>query len=131
MADPKPRVLVAGNQPYSRNTIINLLHAIGYHNTKQAEDGLQAMIKLRIEQFDLVIAESEMPIMDGITLVQEMRADKALATVPILIVFAEAQKENIIAGIQAGANGHMCKPFTAAMLDEKITKILDYANRGG
>ncbi len=131
MTDSRFRVLVVDNLSSARNIMINQLHEIGYPNTKQAEDGLQALIKLRIEQFDLVIADSEMPVMDGFTLVQEMRADKALASVPILIAFAEAKKENIIAGIQAGANGYIFKPFTAATLNEKITKILDHINRGG
>jgi two-component system chemotaxis response regulator CheY len=84
--------------------------------------GLQ---KLRSSQFDFVISDWNMPNMDGLTMLQNIRADPALAKLPVLMVTAEAKKENIIAAAQAGANGYVVKPFTAATLDEKLGKIFE------
>ena len=81
--------------------------------------------KLRSAQFDFVISDWNMPNMDGLTMLQQIRADPALAKLPVLMVTAEAKKENIIAAAQAGANGYVVKPFTAATLDEKLGKIFE------
>jgi CheY-like chemotaxis protein len=84
-----------------------------------------ALAKLRSEQFDFVVSDWNMPNMDGLTMLQNIRADPALAKLPVLMVTAEAKKENIIAAAQAGANGYVVKPFTAATLDEKLNKIFE------
>jgi two-component system chemotaxis response regulator CheY len=91
----------------------------------EAEDGVMALAKLRAEQFDFVVSDWNMPNMDGLTMLQNIRADPALAKLPVLMVTAEAKKENIIAAAQAGANGYVVKPFTAATLDEKLNKIFE------
>jgi two-component system chemotaxis response regulator CheY len=80
-----------------------------------------ALTKLRSEPFDFVISDWNMPVMDGLTMLQTIRADAALSKLPVLMVTAEAKKENIVAAAQAGANGYVVKPFT----DEKLQKIFE------
>ena len=104
-------------------TRVTLTNA-GYQVT-EAVDGLDGLAKLNGGQFDLVITDLNMPNMDGLTMLQNIRADPALAKLPVLMVTAEAKKENIIAAAQAGANGYVVKPFTAATLDEKLNKIFE------
>jgi two-component system chemotaxis response regulator CheY len=127
MADPKMRFLVVDDF----STIKNLLKELGYANVDEAEDGVQALAKLRSESFDFVVSDWNMPNMDGLTMLQNIRADPALAKLPVLMVTAEAKKENIIAAAQAGANGYVVKPFTAATLDEKLNKIFEKLEKAG
>jgi two-component system chemotaxis response regulator CheY len=101
------------------------LKELGYANVDEAEDGVQGLAKLRGEHFDFVVSDWNMPNMDGLTMLQNIRADPALAKLPVLMVTAEAKKENIIAAAQAGASGYVVKPFTAATLDEKLNKIFE------
>jgi len=125
MADPKLRFLVVDDFSTMRRIVKNLLKELGYANVDEAEDGVQALAKLRSEPFDFVVSDWNMPNMDGLTMLQNIRADPALAKLPVLMVTAEAKKENIIAAAQAGANGYVVKPFTAATLDEKLNKIFE------
>ena len=97
----------------------------------EAEDGQMALSKLRSEPFDFVISDRNMPVMDGLAMLQAIRADAALAKLPVLMVTAEAKKENIIAAAQAGASGYVVKPFTAATLDEKLAKIFEKLDKVG
>jgi two-component system chemotaxis response regulator CheY len=90
-----------------------------------------ALAKLRSEPFDFVVSDWNMPNMDGLTMLQNIRADPQLAKLPVLMVTAEAKKENIIAAAQAGANGYVVKPFTAATLDEKLNKIFEKLEKIG
>ena len=123
MADPKTRFLVVDDFSTMRRIVRNLLKELGYTNVDEAEDGVMAMAKLRNETFDFVVSDWNMPNMDGLTMLQQIRADPALCKLPVLMVTAEAKKENIIAAAQAGASGYVVKPFTAATLDEKLNKI--------
>ena len=125
MADPKMRFLVVDDFSTMRRIVRNLLKELGYSNVDEAEDGVMALAKLRSETFDFVVSDWNMPNMDGLTMLQNIRADPALAKLPVLMVTAEAKKENIIAAAQAGANGYVVKPFTAATLDEKLNKIFE------
>ena len=125
MADPKMRFLVVDDFSTMRRIVKNLLKELGYANVDEAEDGVQALAKLRSESFDFVVSDWNMPNMDGLTMLQNIRADPALSKLPVLMVTAEAKKENIIAAAQAGANGYVVKPFTAATLDEKLNKIFE------
>ena len=125
MAGPKTKFLVVDDFSTMRRIVRNLLKELGYTNVDEAEDGSMALSKLRSEQFDFVISDWNMPVMDGLTMLQQIRADPALAKLPVLMVTAEAKKENIIAAAQAGANGYVVKPFTAATLDEKLAKIFE------
>lgn len=131
MADPKTRFLVVDDFSTMRRIVRNLLKELGYANVDEAEDGAMALSKLRSEQFDFVITDWNMPVMDGLTMLQNIRADAALSKIPVLMVTAEAKKENIIAAAQAGANGYVVKPFTAATLDEKLSKIFEKIDAGG
>jgi two-component system chemotaxis response regulator CheY len=119
------RFLVVDDFSTMRRIVKNLLKELGYANVDEAEDGVEALAKLRSESFDFVVSDWNMPNMDGLTMLQNIRADPALAKLPVLMVTAEAKKENIIAAAQAGANGYVVKPFTAATLDEKLNKIFE------
>lgn len=131
MADPKTRFLIVDDFSTMRRIVRNLLKELGYSNVDEAEDGAMALSKLRSEPFDFVITDWNMPNMDGLTMLQSIRADAALSKLPVLMVTAEAKKENIIAAAQAGANGYVVKPFTAATLDEKLAKIFEKLEAGG
>ena len=125
MADPNMKFLVVDDFSTMRRIVRNLLKELGYTNVDEAEDGAMGLSKLRRAQFDFVISDWNMPNRDGLTMLQQIRADPALAKLPVLMVTAEAKKENIIAAAQAGANGYVVKPFTAATLDEKLGKIFE------
>lgn len=131
MADPKMKFLVVDDFSTMRRIVRNLLKELGYTNVDEAEDGAMALSKLRSESFDFVISDWNMPGMDGLAMLQAIRADAALSKLPVLMVTAEAKKENIIAAAQAGANGYVVKPFTAATLDEKLGKIFEKLEKAG
>ena len=125
MADPKMKFLVVDDFSTMRRIVRNLLKELGYSNVDEAEDGAMALTKLKNEQFDFVISDWNMPVMNGLDMLKSIRADATLAKLPVLMVTAEAKKENIIAAAQAGANGYVVKPFTAQALKEKIEKIFE------
>lgn len=131
MADPKTKFLVVDDFSTMRRIVRNLLKELGYTNVDEAEDGSMALSKLKSESFDFVISDWNMPVMDGLDMLKNIRADSALSKLPVLMVTAEAKKENIIAAAQAGANGYVVKPFTAATLDEKLSKIFEKLEKAG
>jgi two-component system, chemotaxis family, chemotaxis protein CheY len=131
MADPKMKFLVVDDFSTMRRIVRNLLKELGYANVDEAEDGVMALAKLRAESFDFVVSDWNMPNLDGLAMLKEIRADANLSHLPVLMVTAEAKKENIIAAAQAGANGYVVKPFTAATLDEKLSKIIDKMAKEG
>jgi len=131
MAGPNTRFLVVDDFSTMRRIVRNLLKELGYVHVDEAEDGAMALSKLRHEQFDFVISDWNMPNMDGLTMLKAIRADAKLAKIPVLMVTAEAKKENIISAAQAGANGYVVKPFTAATLDEKLAKIFEKLEKVG
>ena len=125
MPDPKMKFLVVDDFSMMRRIVRNLLKELGYSNVDEAEDGAMALAKLKNEQFDFVISDWNMPVMNGLDMLKNIRSEPALAKLPVLMVTAEAKKENIIAAAQAGASGYVVKPFTAATLDEKLNKIFE------
>ncbi|AUX91729.1 chemotaxis response regulator CheY [Mixta gaviniae] len=125
MADKNLRFLVVDDFATMRRIVRNLLKDLGYHNVEEAEDGSDALAKLQASPVDFVISDWNMPNMDGLQLLNEIRNDARLSAVPVLMVTAEAKKENIIAAAQAGASGYVVKPFTAATLEEKLNKIFE------
>ncbi|MCB1957665.1 MAG: chemotaxis response regulator CheY [Rhodocyclaceae bacterium] len=125
MADPKMRFLVVDDFSTMRRIVRNLLKELGYTNVDEAEDGVVALQKLNSAPFDFVVTDWNMPNMDGLTLLQTIRATAGLKHLPVLMVTAEAKKENIIAAAQAGASGYVVKPFTAGTLAEKLEKIFE------
>lgn len=117
------RFLVVDDFSTMRRIVRNLLKELGFLHVQEAEDGVDALAKLRAGQFDFVVSDWNMPNMTGIELLQAIRADEKLKHLPVLMVTAEAKKENIILAAQSGASGYVVKPFTAAVLDEKLKKI--------
>ncbi|WP_179404128.1 chemotaxis response regulator CheY [Burkholderia guangdongensis] len=129
--DKNMRILVVDDFPTMRRIVRNLLKELGYGNVDEAEDGAAALVRLRNGGFDFVISDWNMPNLDGLAMLQAIRADASLSHLPVLMVTAEAKKENIIAAAQAGANGYVVKPFTAATLDEKLGKIIEKMAKAG
>ncbi|HEY9192104.1 MAG TPA: chemotaxis response regulator CheY [Methyloversatilis sp.] len=129
MSDPKMKFLVVDDFSTMRRIVRNLLKELGFTNVDEAEDGVVALQKLRASEFDFVVSDWNMPNMTGIELLRAMRADAALKHLPLLMITAEAKKENIIEAAQAGASGYIVKPFTAATLSEKLTKIFEKMNQ--
>ena len=119
------KFLVVDDFSTMRRIVRNLLKELGFTNVDEAEDGAVALTRLREGGFEFVVSDWNMPNMDGLTLLQNVRADPKLKTLPFLMVTAEAKKENIIAAAQAGASGYVVKPFTAATLQEKLEKIFE------
>jgi two-component system chemotaxis response regulator CheY len=107
-----------------RRIVRNLLKEIGYNNADEAEDGVVALSKLRGGHFDFVVSDVNMPNMTGFELLAQIRGDEQLKGLPVLMVTAEAKKENILAAAQGGASGYIVKPFTKATLEEKVQKIV-------
>jgi two-component system chemotaxis response regulator CheY len=122
--DKAMKILVVDDFPTMRRIVRNLLKDLGYTNVEEAEDGARGLARLREGGFNFVISDWNMPNLDGLAMLKEIRADANLKQLPVLMVTAEAKRENIIAAAQAGANGYVVKPFTAATLDEKVTNIL-------
>ena len=125
MADANMKLLVVDDFSTMRRIVRNLLKELGFTNVQEAEDGVDALNKLRAENFDFVVSDWNMPNMTGIELLRAIRADEKLKHLPVLMVTAEAKRENIIEAAQAGASGYVVKPFTAATLDEKLKKIFE------
>ncbi len=124
MADPNMKILVVDDFSTMRRIVRNLLKELGFANVHEAEDGVQGLAKLRGDgDFAFVVSDWNMPNMTGIDMLREIRADAKLKHLPVLMVTAEAKRENIIEAAQAGASGYVVKPFTAATLDEKLQKI--------
>jgi len=125
MVDKNMSILVVDDFPTMRRIVRTLLKELGFANVDEAEDGNDALAKLRNGGFELVISDWNMPNLDGLEMLRQIRVEDGLKHLPVLMVTAEAKKENIIAAAQAGANGYVVKPFTAATLEEKLNKIFE------
>jgi two-component system chemotaxis response regulator CheY len=125
MNKDKMKFLVVDDFSTMRRIVRNLLKELGYVHIDEAEDGVVALAKLKSGSIDFVVSDWNMPNMSGIELLRAIRADAALKHLPVLIITAEARKENIIEAAQAGASGYIVKPFTAATLEEKLNKICE------
>ena len=119
------RILIVDDFSTMRRIVKNLLNDLGFTNTAEADDGTSALPMLQSGSFDFVVTDWNMPNIDGLQLLQAIRSNPALSRLPVLMITAEAKKENIIAAAQAGASGYIVKPFTAATLAEKLQKIFD------
>lgn len=119
------KILVVDDFSTMRRIIKNLLKDLGFTNIQEADDGTTALPMLKQNNFDFVITDWNMPGMQGIDLLKEIRSNEKLKSIPVLMVTAEAKKEQIVTAAQAGVNGYVVKPFTAATLKEKLEKIFE------
>ncbi|KAA8713389.1 response regulator [Pseudomonas syringae] len=126
--DKNMKILIVDDFSTMRRIIKNLLRDLGFTNTSEADDGLTALPMLQSGAFDFLVTDWNMPGMSGIDLLRQVRADERLKSLPVLMVTAEAKREQIIEAAQAGVNGYVVKPFTAQALKEKIEKIFERVN---
>jgi len=127
---PDAKFLVVDDFTSMRRIIRTVLKQIGYIYVEEAENGLVAQGKLNVTDFDFIICDWNMPEMDGLSFLTAVRANDETKHIPVLMVTAEAKKENIVAAAQAGANGYVVKPFTSLTLSEKVTTIFEQKSRG-
>jgi two-component system chemotaxis response regulator CheY len=118
------RFLVVDDFSTMRRIVRNLLKESGFTEADEAEDGVAALHKLRNSNFDFVVSDINMPNMNGFQLLKEIKADEKLKHIPVLMVTAEARKEDIVLAAQSGAAGYIVKPFTKAVLEDKVNLIL-------
>ena len=121
----KLKFLVVDDFSTMRRIVKNLLQELGYNDITEADDGNTALPLLKSGSFDILITDWNMPGMPGLDLLKAVRADEKLAKMPVLMLTAEAKREQIIEAAQAGVNGYIIKPFTAATLKEKLDKIFE------
>ncbi len=126
---PNSKFLVVDDFTSMRRIIRNILKEIGYLYVEEAENGLVAQNKLQTTDFDFIICDWNMPVMDGLSLLSAVRAKDETKHIPVLMVTAEAKKENIVAAAQAGANGYVVKPFTSLTLSDKVNTIFEQMSR--
>lgn len=125
MFDFKIKVLVVDDFPTMRRIVKNLLKQLGFENIDEADDGVNALAKLKNGGFGLVVSDWNMPNMEGIDLLRAVRQEPAVKDIPFLMVTAEAEKEKVIEAIKAGVDNYIVKPFTAEVLKEKLEKIAE------
>ena len=118
------KFLIVDDFSTMRRIVRGLLKEIGYNNAEEAEDGSVALNMLKNSKFDFVVSDINMPVMTGFELLSAIKADETLKHLPVLMVTAEARKEDIVRAAQDGAAGYIVKPFTKATLEEKVQKIM-------
>ena len=126
--DKNMKILIVDDFSTMRRIIKNLLRDLGFTNTAEADDGATALPMLQSGNFDFLVTDWNMPIMSGLDLLLKVRADDKLKHLPVLMVTAEAKREQIIEAAKAGVNGYVVKPFTAQALKDKIEKIFVRVN---
>lgn len=125
MPDRKMKILVVDDFSTMRRIVKNVLKQLGYENIEEAEDGAQALSKLKNGGYGFMVLDWNMPNMDGLQLLQEVRKDPTLSALPVLMVTAEAEKTMVITAIQSGVNNYIVKPFTAEVFKEKMDKVFE------
>ncbi len=121
--DKEMKIIVVDDFSTMRRIIKNILRQLGFNNVQEADDGATAWPKIQAESFDLIITDWNMPKMSGLELLKNVRNDENLKDIPVLMVTAEALKENIIEAVKAGVSNYIIKPFTAETMQEKLEKI--------
>ena len=119
------KILIVDDFSTMRRIIKNLLRDLGFNNTHEADDGNTALPLLKSGGFDFLITDCNMPGIQGIDLLRAVRSDPNLSSLPVLLVTAEARRDQIVLAAEAGVNGYIVKPFTAQTLKEKIDKIFE------
>ncbi len=122
--DPNLKVLVVDDFATMRKIEKNILSQLGIKNVDEADDGSTALPKIQQNKYDVILMDWNMPQMSGLELLKAVRSDPNTKNVPIVMVTAEALKDNIVAAAQAGVNDYVVKPFTAAVLEDKLKKVL-------
>ena len=122
--DRRTPILVVDDYKTMVRIVRNLLHQLGFEDVDEANDGASALAKLRARRFGLVISDWAMEPMDGLELLQQVRADPQLKTLPFIMITAENRTERVAKAEQAGANGYIVKPFTAETLSDRITRVM-------
>ncbi|MBA5873411.1 MAG: chemotaxis protein CheY [Nitrospira sp. CR1.2] len=122
-ADPNMKILVVDDMSTMRRIVKNILKQLGFNNLEEAENGQEALTKLKADTYGFVVSDWNMPVMMGIDMLRAIRADEKLKKIPVLMVTAEAQKENLMEAVQAGVSNYVVKPFTAETMQDKINKI--------
>jgi two-component system, chemotaxis family, chemotaxis protein CheY len=125
MSDQSLKILTVDDFSTMRRIIRNILRQLGYSNIMEADDGAAALAVLQQQEIDFVISDWNMPNMTGLELLRAIRTDEKLHKIPVLLVTAEALKENVVEAVKAGVNGYIVKPFTAETLKEKIEAIFE------
>lgn len=123
------KFLIVDDFSTMRRIVRNLLKELGYGNAEEAEDGAAALSRLKAGGFDFVVSDINMPNMNGFELLEAIRANEQIKELPVLMVTAEARKEDIVRAAQLGASGYIVKPFTKATLEEKLNKVLEKLGR--
>ena len=123
MADLNMKILIVDDFSTMRRIVRNLLKQLSFNNVDDAEDGDVALEKLKNGSYDFVITDWNMPRMTGLELLKAIRADQGLKDLPVLLITAEAEKENVVLAAQAGVNDYIVKPFTGDVLQQKINRI--------
>lgn len=123
--DKDMKILIVDDFSTMRRIVKNLLRDLGFNNTAEADDGKTAWPMLQTGKFNFLVTDWNMPVMDGLALLKTVRADEKLKDMPVLMVTAEAKRDQIVIAAQAGVNGYVVKPFTAIILKEKIDKIFE------
>ena len=118
------KYLIVDDFSTMRRIVRGLLKEMGCNNADEAEDGAIALQMLKAQKFDFVVSDINMPNMNGFDLLKSIKADDGLKHLPVLMVTAEARKEDILLAAQSGAAGYIVKPFTKATLEEKVQKIM-------
>ena len=131
VANPNAKFLVVDDFSTMRRIVHNLLKELGYSDIEEAEDGVVALRKLEAGTFDFIVTDWNMPNMDGLTLLKRVRANPELTNLPVLMVTAEAKKDNILLAAQNCANGYIVKPFTATTLSDKLAIIFAKLEKSG
>lgn len=122
-ADPNMKILVVDDMVTMRRIVKNMLKQLGFPNCDEAENGQEALRKLRGDTYGFVVSDWNMPVMSGIDMLRAIRADDKLKAIPVLMVTAEAQQSNLVEAVQAGVSNYIVKPFTAETMQEKLGKI--------
>jgi len=118
------KFLIVDDFSTMRRIVRGLLKEMGCNNADEAEDGAVALNMLKTNKYDFVVSDINMPNMNGFDLLKAVKAEDSLKHIPVLMVTAEARKEDIVLAAQSGAAGYIVKPFTKATLEEKVQKIL-------
>lgn len=121
----KSRVIIIDDDSTTRRIVSRLVKQIGFMEFVEAEDGQQAYDLMQESDFDLVLSDLDMPVMNGMELLEKVRADERLSKIPFIMVTANDSKENIMRAVKAHVSQYIVKPFTATALKEKIAKVLD------